>query len=120
MSSRHKAIAQARKLNKHYGLKVKFRTGEHHSGPYPYADLRQAAIVIPNKELFHTPHVIAHEFAHILDSKNGIKMLHRQHDKGFEAVYKECCLVLGISYIPTQELRKMVRAKLKKGDSPSA
>ena len=54
------------------------------------------------------PHVIAHEYAHHVDFERG-GICFAEHGRLFEILYKECCFVLGVPYVPTAELVKRVR-----------
>ena len=97
-------------LNQHYGLKVKLQANK--TKPVYFSckpfnascDYVYCAIYIPIKyKALHDPRVVAHEYAHLLN------LGYTEHNKQFEQTYKECCLVLGLFYIPTEQLRKMIR-----------
>ena len=114
-----------RKLNRHYGLAIRFRTGFPHSGHNsPCADLDKAMVIFPPEPVFYKVHILAHEYAHILQGETDLEMAlirgeDNRHKLGFEAVYREVCLVLGLWPIPTCQLSEQLRNELRaKGIDP--
>jgi len=96
-------------LNQHYGLTVELQANK--TKPVYFTcqpfnascDYINMTIYIPNRyKVLHDPRVVAHEYAHLLSSD------HVEHNKQFEQAYKECCLVLGLFYIPTEQLREII------------
>lgn len=107
-----------RQLNKHYGLQVRFQSNPHKpiyffraNKPSAIADLSRHVIhITPKWPEANIPEVLAHEFAHIV--RGGIGYL-QHHDSMFEEKYKECCLIIGVSYVPTRILRHLIKARIR-------
>ena len=96
-------------LNQHYGLVIKLQANK--TKPVYFtcksfnasSDYTNMTIYIPSRyKVLHDPRVVAHEYAHLLSFD------YVEHNRQFEQAYKECCLVLGQLYIPTEQLRKMI------------
>ena len=108
------AMLWIKKLNRHYGLKVHFRTGSAYGERYqPCADCRTNSILIPPHRAFYNPRIMAHEYAHLIQNREGLLNHHNPHDKTFTAIYNECCLVLGIFALQTGDLAAQVQEEFK-------
>lgn len=113
--TRGELIAYLQKLNKHYKHKVKFRTGYPCDGQNsPCADIHRQILFFPPKPLFYDKHILAHEYAHIIQADDArVYSLRLRHTGAFEAIYRECCLVLGVWPIPTRVLQQQTRRVLR-------
>jgi len=101
--TRQNVVSWIRKLNRHYGLQIHLRmpNTDHQATADIYCDCIRLAKLEP----LYDPRVIAHEYAHFHQYSAGqMPFPDREHTKLFEAIYRECCLVLGVFAIPTKEL----------------
>ena len=113
--TRQEIIKGLKLLNKHYKLKVKFKTGYPLIGDRtPVADIRRQTLIFPPMLAFYNERILAHEFAHILVCKGHQPLWGNIHNEEFESSYRECCLVLGIFPIPTKDLNRETEANLEK------
>lgn len=93
-----------KKLNNLYGLKVRFKTVNDEdrllenkgiSAWTAWADYDEESVSFPRLDALNNPHLLAHEYAHIID---GWQCKYRAHDRHYDGVYREVCNVLGLSY----------------------
>ncbi len=111
-------------LNRHYNLRVQFKTGHPNDGANcPCVEPMKRLIIVPRIALLYNKYVMAHEYAHITHLPVGtpsikwLKKLKRMsHNNVFEHFYQEACLVLNIPYLPTKRLTKALSAeRLRRG-----
>jgi len=124
-----KCVKWVRKLNRYYGMSVKLRSFDVSEAveramyyintsetevATPRAELWAMEIWLPRLDVVMEPWVVAHEYAHLVQWKDGLLDWHVPHDERFEKIYAECCMVLGEAYIPTREITETVRAAIKR------
>lgn len=111
-------------LNKHYGMSVSYQGNR--NKPIKFfmsgnkinagADIPTQTIYIPYQyPAMVDKRVVAHEYAHLMSEPR-----QDMHDKKFKETYKECCLVLGVFYTPTNEMRREIISKLPEGSVPNS
>jgi len=111
-------VAALRKLNVKHGTRVRFRTFAplkvHHCSPY--ADTHTNTVMFPALAAVLDLHVLAHEYAHLLDRNNRSvagMVSKRMHDVVFENFfYRPVCGDLGIPYEETRQVVKRVKAAM--------
>jgi hypothetical protein len=112
MTTRKDCVNAVNVLNRYYHLRVALVKGHLLNNPSPTADILGHKIEMDNFRIYNNLNVIAHEYAHhIVCNKNWNNLWHPEewHNEIFEKVYKECCVVLNISYIPTDTLAETIR-----------
>lgn len=107
-------ITGLRKLNKHYGMKIRYRTGFPDNGNYsPCADWQRKEVIIPNDSAFQNLYCVAHEYSHLVCAQSGYIFGYEDHNhRSFAKVNKQVCKILGIEYIPLPKLLKGVYSNL--------
>ena len=106
-------IGCLRKLNKHYKRDVHFRTYPRFWKASPCADIHRQTLLFPPRPMFYDKTVLAHEYAHILDNDvQAPKGPATYHDNEFQLLYREVCLVLGVSAISTKEFYERCRQQV--------
>lgn len=110
--TRQSAVSWIRRLNRHYGLNIRLRMPN--IDAMASADISRGCIRLAKLEPLYDPRVIAHEYAHFLQCSAGQvpRFSQAPHNKRFEAIYAECCLVLGMLAIPTEQLRQQKMAEI--------
>ncbi len=93
------------KLNQFYAKNIQIKRGHGVNTPSPCADFNLMSILLPADNVFYSPHIIAHEYAHFLNKPpTTCQPYLAWHNESFDTTYRECCLVLGIFAVPTNEL----------------
>ena len=107
-----KCVKWVRKLNRYYGMDVKLRSFDMKEAAEkamrrtgglawetvsPRAELVPKRIWLPRTDVVMIPWVVAHEYAHLVQWESGLLDWRNPHDKRFQRIYAECCMVLGIA-----------------------
>mgnify|MGYP001563211520 CR=1 FL=1 len=108
---RQDCINAINKLNFHYKKHIGCQAKSARGSPSPCFDVSGQNIFLPRWSGFYSLWIIAHEYAHSLqnttaglsDDPSSQKTWHKDD---FEALYRECCLILGVFARPTNEIAK--------------
>jgi hypothetical protein len=113
MCTRTDCIKAVNLLNQFYKLNIILtRKQGRKDTPSPSASPLDKTIDCPNLKIYHTLHIMAHEYAHHVDCNKRLNCLwniNKWHDKHFEQCYKDCCSILNIEYISTEIMSSNIR-----------
>ena len=102
LGKEEKVLFWVEELNQYFGLEVTVSF----EGVEPWAWWDHLKIVIP---LDHpvSPQLVAHEYSHIvLGQRDRFKAAYGMHGRGFRAIYREACRVLGVEPFGVRRLRR--------------
>ena len=103
---RQDCINAINKLNFHYKKHIGCQAKSASRSPSPCFNVPSQNIFLPRWSGFYNLWIIAHEYAHSLQNLPARLSEKACHKDDFEALYRECCLVLGIFARPTNIIAK--------------